>query len=120
MNEITLNAIYPAMCKVPDEIEIKNVKETNQQHVLSGEADLPCSPNSNAVLIFVYTLEDGRVDYRVVSAKCPHQGADITNDELKADGNVYCAWHRRPICVYGEYNDAYPVEKRDDKFFLVH
>lgn len=127
MNEITLKSFYPAIGKVNNDIEITNVQTTKQPHVLSGNAVLPCSEKSNKVLIFIYALPNdenngessGKNDYRVVPALCPHQGADITNDELKADGNVYCSWHRRPICIYGEYNDAYPVEKRGEQYFIV-
>lgn len=120
MNEIELKSYYPAIGNVNNEIEITNIQKTKQLHVLSGNATLPCSVNSDNVLIFIYRLSNGKNDYRVVSALCPHQGADITNDELKADGNVYCSWHRRPICIYGEYNDAYPVEKRGEQYFIVN
>lgn len=69
------------------------------------------------VLIFVQKLSDGKTEYRAIPAKCPHQGADISQDELKADGNVYCSLHHRPICVYSEY--TYLVEKRASKYFIV-
>lgn len=119
MNKIELKSYYPAFAKIEQETEIVNVKSTKQINVLAGNAILPCSKNSDNVLIFIHQLPNGKSDYRVVSALCPHQGADITNDELKEDGNVYCSWHRRPICIYGEYNDAYPVEKRGEQYFIL-
>ena len=41
----------------------------------------------------------------------------MSQDGLKVDGNVYCSLHHRPIRIFSEYNYAYLVEKRADKFF---
>ncbi len=118
MNTITLTQFFPAGGKASQEIEITQVKTTKQKHVLRGVAVLPASLTPQTVVIYQLLLTDGREEFRTVSAQCPHQGADISRDELKADGNVYCSIHRRPICIYSEYNQAYLVEKRGERFFI--
>lgn len=119
MNTIILTQLFLAGGKASQETEITDIKTTKQQHVLRGVAILPSSSAPENVVIYQLLLTDGREEFRTVSAKCPHQGADISRDELKADGNVYCSIHRRPICIYSEYNQAYLVEKRGERFFIV-
>lgn len=101
------------------EVEITNITYTNRAEVIYGRTTLPLSTRETDVVIYSQVLANGNTEYRTVSAKCPHQGADIREDELKLDGNVYCSLHRRPICIFSEYNYAFLVEKRDDRFFIV-
>jgi nitrite reductase/ring-hydroxylating ferredoxin subunit len=116
---LNIKEYFPAGGQTKDEIEITNVSNTNKIGVFVGRAILPLSKVEKDVVIYCQTLGNGCSEYRAISAKCPHQGADISQDELKPDGNVYCSLHRRPICVFSEYNYAYLVEKRADKFFIV-
>lgn len=120
MKKIDLKVYYPAGGKVNNEIVIAEVKSTSHKHVFTGTAVLPLTEQEQKVIIYCLELEEGNVDYRAIPARCPHQGADITTDELKLDGNVYCSWHRRPICVYSEYNQAFQVEKRGEQFFIIN
>ena len=128
MEQITLKQYYPSGGKVVGEIAINNVEATVKGGVFIGQAKLPSHlsaalSNQNEVqkvVIYQLTLTDGSIDYRCIPAACPHQGADITLDLLKPDGNVYCALHRRPICLYSEYNQAFNVEKREDQYFIVN
>ncbi len=110
---------FSAGGKTNEEIEITDISFTDRPNVILGRAILPLSKLEKNVVIYGQTVADGQVEYRTISAKCPHQGADISQDELKADGNVYCSLHHRPIGVFSEYNYAYLVEKRADKFFIV-
>jgi len=119
MNQINLTAYFPAGGRASDEIEIRQVKATKQENISVGKATLPLSAVEKDVLIYQLNLESGANEYRAISAKCPHQGADISHDELKKDGNVYCSLHRRPICIFSEYNHAYLVEKRGEQYFIV-
>jgi len=119
MNKIELTVYYPAGGQVDKEIEINTVTTTKQDNVLSGMALLPLSAIEKPVVIYQLILAGGDIEYRAISAKCPHQGADISADKLKADGNVYCSLHRRPICIFSEYNYAYPVEKRGKRYYIV-
>ena len=116
---LTLDSYYPAGGRVDKEIPIIDIQLTEQAGVLLGMAKLPSASAEKPVLIYRQTLVNGTTEYRTVSAKCPHQGADISHDKLKADGNVYCSLHRRPICIFSEYNHAYLTEKRAEEFFIV-
>lgn len=113
-----INPNYPAGGRSDKEIFIKNVKIL-RENVLVGTAKLPFSSAEKSVVIYGQILADGNKEYRTVSAQCPHQGADISRDELNDDGNVYCSLHRRPICIYSEYNQAYLTEKRGDSYVIV-
>lgn len=119
MKKIELKQYYSAGGKSGREVMIAEVTKTAKDNVWFGHAILPTASEEQKVVIYQLELENGDFDYRTIPARCPHQGADITDDELKADGNVYCAWHRRPICVYSEYNQAFPVEKRAEQFIII-
>lgn len=119
MKEIELQQYYPAGAKSSREIEITEVEVTKRAGVLVGQAVLPLSTREKKVVIYQLSLINGATDLRVVSAQCPHQGADISLDHLNNDGNVYCSLHRRPICIYSEYNQAYAVEIRAGKYFII-
>ena len=116
---ITLNKYYPAGGRTEQEINVIGVKSTERPDVFLAMAKLPYASVEKPVVIYRQTLADGEIEYRTVSAKCPHQGADISRDALKADGNVYCSLHGRPICIFSEYNHAYLTVKRADKFVIV-
>ncbi|WP_440875367.1 Rieske 2Fe-2S domain-containing protein [Thalassotalea sp. PLHSN55] len=113
-----LNCFYPAGAKSATEIAISNVEQTSREDVFIGYAVLPSSTTTEKVVIYQLLLDDNSEDLRLISARCPHKGADISQDPLKADGNVYCSIHRRPICIYSEYNQAYSVSKRGQSFFI--
>lgn len=116
---MSLNNInYPAGGRCDNEVFINNVK-TLRAGVLIGMAKLPFASTEKPVVIYGQTLASGNKEYRTVSAQCPHQGADISRDELNVDGNVYCSLHRRPICIYSEYNQAYLTEKRGDDYVIL-
>jgi nitrite reductase/ring-hydroxylating ferredoxin subunit len=118
---LTIKEYFPAGGQVEAEIEIEitNISASDRADVTFGRAILPLSKQEKNVVIYQQMLANGKKEYRTISAKCPHQGADISRDELKADGNVYCSLHRRPICIFSEYNYAYLTEKRADKYFIV-
>jgi nitrite reductase/ring-hydroxylating ferredoxin subunit len=116
---LTLDTYYPAGGRVEHEIKIIGVKSTQRDDVLIAMAKLPSASVEKPVVIYQQLLANGETEYRTVSARCPHQGADITDDKLNADGNVYCSLHRRPICIFSEYNHAYLTVKRADEFFIV-
>jgi len=119
MNKKNLQQFFPAGGVVNQEINITEVKNTARDDVFVGKAVLPFTESEQKIVIYQVTLENGQYDLRAISASCPHQGADISRDELKADGNVYCSLHRRPICIYSKFNQAYAVTKRDDKFIIL-
>ena len=119
MNRIEVQPYYPAGGRVFEEVEITEVKATERGDVFFGKAITPSTAVAKNVIIYRRTFANNRVEFRTVSAKCPHQGADISKDALKADGNVYCSLHQRPICIFSEYNHAYPVEKRGERYFIV-
>ena len=119
MNKKKLQQFFPAGGVVNQEINITEVKNTARDDVFVGKAVLPFTESEQKIVIYQVTLENGQDDLRAISASCPHQGADISRDELKADGNVYCSLHRRPICIYSKFNQAYAVTKRDDKFIIL-
>lgn len=110
---------FPAGGKASEEIAITDITYSDSAGVIFGRARLPPSTLEKTVVIHGQTLANGNTEYRTISAKCPHQGADISRDELKDDGNVYCSLHRRPIGIFSEYNYAYLTEKRADEFFIV-
>ena len=116
---LTIKEYFPAGGQVEAEIEITSISASDRAEVTFGQAILPLSKQEKNVVIYQQILANGKNEYRTISAKCPHQGADISRDELKADGNVYCSLHRRPICIFSEYNYAYLTEKRGDKYFIV-
>ena len=116
---LILDSYYPPGGRSEKEIKTFEITPTDRADFLHGIAKLPYASDAKPVVIYRQTLASGKVEYRTVSAKCPHQGADITRDELKTDGNVYCSLHRRPICIFSEYNQAYVVEKRADEFIIV-
>lgn len=99
-------------------IVISDVTITKQPEVFTGTAQLPLFESPQKVVIYQMTLPNGLFDIRAVPARCPHQGADISHDKLQPDGNVYCSLHRRPICIYSEYNQAYRVEIRDGNYII--
>lgn len=113
-----LKHYFPAGGKVEMDSEITQIKEI-RANVYTGQAIFEGASQSEKVVIFSQELNEGIIDYRAVPAKCPHQGADISNDPVKADGNLYCSLHRRPICIYSEYNQAYLVEKREGRYFIT-
>ena len=116
---LNIKAYFPAGGQTHEEIEMTDICYTDRVDVIFARAILPPSKLVKEMVIYYQKLPNGKDEYRTISAKCPHQGADISQDELKADGNVYCSLHRRPICIFSEYNYAYLVEKREDKFFIV-
>ncbi|MGK2232248.1 MAG: nitrite reductase/ring-hydroxylating ferredoxin subunit [Colwellia sp.] len=116
---LTLDKYYPAGGQVADEIKLADLKTTQREDVLFAMAKLPYSSTEKPVVIYRQLLANGEIEYRTISAKCPHQGADISLDELKPDGNVYCSLHRRPICIFSEYNRAYLTVKRGDDFYII-
>ncbi len=111
--QIEIKVMFPAGAKVQQEIQIDEVKATSQSGILSGKAQLPTSAEYGKVLI--YKQGD---DLRVISAFCPHQNYDISKDPVKPDGNVYCSLHKRPICLYSEYNQAFKVELRGQDYVI--
>jgi len=119
MNQQDLKSFFPASGISNKTINISEVKATSEKHILVGRAQLPLSDAVQKVVIYKITLDNGTEDLRVVSALCPHQGADISKDTLKPDGNVYCSLHRRPICIYSKYNQAYAVTLRDDEYVIL-
>lgn len=119
MSNVTLKTLFPAGGVSSNTIEILNIKKTSNADVLAGLAILPATTEEQKVVIYHVVNELGQDDYRAISAFCPHQGADITRDELKHDGNVYCSLHKRPICIFSKFNQAFAVEKIDDKYFII-
>ncbi|MGB1263526.1 MAG: Rieske 2Fe-2S domain-containing protein [Cognaticolwellia sp.] len=119
MTLLTLKEYFPAGGQAHENVEIHDITQSDRADVFFGRAILPPSTLAKDVVIYGQTLANGNKEYRTISAKCPHQGADISQDLLKGDGNVYCSLHKRPICIFSEYNYAFLVEKRDDKFFIV-
>lgn len=119
MTLISDKVFFPAGGNTDSEIEITNISYTGRADVIFGRTILPLSTREVDVVIYSQVLSNGDIEYRAISAKCPHQGADIRHDELKSDGNVYCSLHKRPICVFSEYNYAFLVEKRAQQFFIV-
>lgn len=119
MHHIQLKQFYAPGGTSAQNIQIHNIQPTTQEYIYTGDATLPLSNRERRIVIYELMLESGDIDYRAVPAQCPHQGVDISRDEVKPDGNVYCSLHRRPICVYSEYNQAYRVEKRDGHFFIA-
>ena len=119
MQQIELKHYYPAGGSSSEERLINDISTTGKAGVLLGRVMLPNTTAVQKVIIYELLLENGNIDIRTIPALCPHQGADISEDKLKADGNVYCSWHRRPICVYSEYNQAFAVEKRGDDYILL-
>jgi nitrite reductase/ring-hydroxylating ferredoxin subunit len=118
MNQENLKQFVPAGGKALQDIKITDVNPTNRADVYVGMAVLPSTESKQKVVIYQLTLEDGSEDLRAISASCPHQGADISRDELKPDGNVYCSLHKRPICIYSKYNQAYAVVKREGQYII--
>lgn len=119
MNQQDLKQFFPAGGVVNEDISISDVRPTNRDDVLVGQAILPLSESVQKIVIYKVDLDNALEDLRAVSASCPHQGADISRDELKPDGNVYCSLHRRPICIYSKYNQAYAVIKRDEQYVIA-
>ena len=120
MSNLSLKQFFPAGGLSNKIIEIKDVKTTtNNSDVLTGITILPNTTIEQKVVIYHSLTELGESDYRAISASCPHQGADISRDELKDDGNVYCSLHKRPICVFSKFNQALSVEKRGSKYFIL-
>ncbi len=111
--QIETKVIFPVGAKAQEQIAIDDVKPTSQNGILSGKAHLPTSAEYGKVLIY----QQGD-DLRVISAYCPHQNYDISKDPIKPDGNVYCSLHKRPICLYSEYNQAFKVELRGQKYII--
>lgn len=110
---------YSAGGTSDQEVEILSIKPTKREGVWRGRVTLPAGYVEKDVVIYQLTNRENVIEYRTVPAQCPHQGADISNDKLNKDGNVYCSLHRRPICVFSEYNQAFLVEKRHERFFIV-
>ncbi len=119
MKATELKEYFPAGGKSTQEIEISDIQPTGSASVVTGYALLPERDNAEKVVIYQLSLADNSEEYRLIPASCPHKGADISQDELKPDGNIYCSIHRRPICIYSEYNQAYAVEKRDSHYFII-
>lgn len=119
MKLLTLDTYYPAGGQVTQEIKLLDVKLTQREDVLFAMARLPYASAEKPVVIYRQLLANGETEYRTIPAKCPHQGADISYDELKSDGNIYCSLHGRPICIFSEYNRSYLTVKRADEFFIV-
>ncbi|GHE79005.1 Rieske 2Fe-2S domain-containing protein [Thalassotalea profundi] len=119
MNNLSLKVFYPAGGKSNSEIIISQIVDTKLEGVMVGLALSPLTGVEEQFVIYQFTYKNNMIDYRAVPAKCPHQGANISNDEVKADGNVYCSLHRRPICIYSEYNTAYAVINRDNNFYIA-
>lgn len=119
MNRDNLKHFFTAGGVAKDDINITNVNPTGRDDVFVGHAILPSTTLEQKVVIYQVTLADGSEDLRAVSAACPHQGADISRDELKTDGNVYCSLHKRPICIYSKYNQAYPVVNRNGNYIIT-
>lgn len=109
---------YPASKTSAIEISISDVKPAPIDNTWVGFVQLPAKDAEEKVVIYEVTFENGDVDRRLVPAACPHQGYDISDDALKADGNVYCSLHRRPICVFSEHNRAFSVCKEGDRWFI--
>lgn len=119
INFNNLKEFFPAGGVSNKEVVITQLKVTANQHVATGLAILPTTETEQKIVLYTLILENGEVDYRAVSALCPHQGADISRDTLKVDGNVYCSLHKRPICIYSKYNQAFKVIKRDSQFVIT-
>lgn len=118
MNKEDLIEYFPCGGITDHEIVVFDVKQLKRSNKWLAQAILP--PAKNAKSILIYRLGQGeQAEYRAIPAKCPHQGADLTDDELKHDGNVYCHLHKRPICVFSEYNYAFKVVKRENQFVIA-
>lgn len=119
MTTIILQECFKAGSQIAEEQLILSVSKTAQENVWRGEAKLPPANLQKEILIYKAQTPEGEVIYRAIPAKCPHQGANLSDDPLKPDGNVYCHLHRRPICVFSEYNFAFDVRRNLDQFYLV-
>lgn len=113
-----VNHYFPAAGQSAVEIDISEVKPAQLSNVWVGRVQLPDTDKERKVVIYQAELPDGTIDKRVVPAACPHQGYDISYDELKADGNVYCTLHKRPICIYSEYNQAFNVVNEGERWYI--
>lgn len=109
---------FPATGISEVDIEITNIKPAPAENAWNGKALLPGMEMVRKVVIYQAELPDGTVDKRVVLAACPHQGYDISYDELKEDGNVYCTLHKLPICVYSEHNRAFSVINEGERWYI--
>lgn len=115
-----LKEYYPPGRQAEEKVEITDIEPATIENTWVGKAVMPDTAKAKKVVIYALTLANGDTEYRVVPAACPHQGYDISYDELKTDGNVYCTLHKRPICIYSEYNHAYRAEISDDnRYYLV-
>ncbi|GHF93664.1 Rieske 2Fe-2S domain-containing protein [Thalassotalea marina] len=110
---------FSAGGRISAEQQVMQIQDTNQNNVWRGRAILPPANLEKDILIYQATTEQGETKYRAVPAKCPHQGVDLVDDVLKEDGNVYCHLHKRPICIFSEYNFGFDVVKRDEQFYLI-
>jgi len=119
MNQHDLKSFFPANGISNKTINISDVKATSESYILVGRAQLPLSDTVQKVVIYKIILDNGTEDLRLVSALCPHQGADISRDALKPDGNVYCSLHRRPISIYSKHNQAYAVTLHNGKYLIL-
>lgn len=113
-----LKEYYPPGRQAQAPVEITDVTPAKTANAWVGNALMPDTAKPKKVVIYALTLENEDIEYRVVPAACPHQGYDISYDPLKTDGNVYCTLHRRPICIYSEYNHAYSVKVEEGRYFI--
>lgn len=53
-----------------------------------------------------------------VRARCPHEGQDLTEVPLDADGRLVCPRHGLPVGVHGAPCAGFCVQRRDDSFLV--
>lgn len=114
-----IKQFFSAGGRLSTEQKVTQIRDTRQPNVWRGRAVLSPANLEKDILIYQAITENGEFKYRAIPAKCPHQGVDLAEDKLKDDGNVYCHLHKRPICVFSEYNNGFDVLKREETFYLI-
>ena len=54
-----------------------------------------------------------------ISARCPHEGHDLSDCPLDAKGQLICPVHGLPIQILGPASVGIPIHRVDDDFWVT-
>ncbi len=94
-------------------IKVEAVKPSSFPAIWTGIAQLPKRRFASPVMIF---LRDDQ--YVLISALCPHQGYDMSTENLTAQGRLVCPLHGLEIDVFNNQN-SFSVVKQADEFVIT-
>ncbi len=93
---------------------VHNLEWLADQQRWRGRVRLGNRPHPHTILIF----QDGE-RWLGVSARCPHEGVDLSACPLDDAGRLICPAHGLQVQVTGPESEAFAIDREGDAFWVL-